>query len=71
MVLLGVTVGLVWSFLRLMTALRTGYGTTSWRLYVTVVVTGALCVTVVLMLLDNRFGTLTYLPFFHDAIAAH
>jgi hypothetical protein len=69
LVLLGVTVGLVWSFLRLMTALRTGFGTTTVRLYSTVVVTGAVFVVVILMILDSRFGTLTYLPYFHDAFA--
>ncbi|HEY3294375.1 MAG TPA: glycoside hydrolase family 2 TIM barrel-domain containing protein [bacterium] len=62
----GVLIGLVWSFIRLLTALRTGFGATPWRIYVTVLGVGAVIATVVLVLLENRLGTLTYLRFFHD-----
>lgn len=63
---LAVVAGLVWSFVRLLTALRTGFGATPWRIYATVLGVGAVIATTVLVLLENRLGTLTYLRFFHD-----
>jgi hypothetical protein len=63
---IGVLIGLVWSFIRLLTAIRTGFGATPWRLYALVFGVGAGIVAILLVVLENRLGTLTYLRFFHD-----
>jgi len=64
--LVAVLIGLLWSFLRLLTALRAGFSATPWRVYATVLGVGAVIITIVIVVLENRLGTLTYLRFFHD-----
>jgi hypothetical protein len=62
--------GLVWCFIRLLGALRTGFGGSPVRVYAAVLGIGILITAVALVLLENRLGTLTYLQFFHDVFAA-
>lgn len=67
--LIAVGAGLIWSFLRLIAALRTGFGSSPWRIYATVFGIGLIIVTVLLVILERQLGTITYLQFFHDVFA--
>jgi hypothetical protein len=70
MAFIAVAAGLIWSFLRLIAALKTGFGSAPWRIYSTVLGIGVLIVTVMLIILEKQLGTLTYLQFFHDVFVA-
>jgi hypothetical protein len=61
-----VAAGIVWSVLRMLTALRTGFATAAWRVYGLVLGGSAAIVALILMILNSQFGTLTYLFFFHQ-----
>jgi hypothetical protein len=62
--------GLLWSGLRLLSALRTGYGSSPLRVYGTILGIGGIIIILLLALLDNQLGTFTYLTFFHDVFSA-
>jgi hypothetical protein len=59
-----IVLGLLWCVQRMLSALRIGYGTTTWRIYLTVFVVLGLAVAGVVMMLDHNFGTLAYLDYF-------
>ncbi len=62
--LFAIAVGLLWCLQRLLSALRIGYGTTAWRIYLSVLVVLGLVITVVVMVLDHNYGTIAYLEYF-------
>jgi hypothetical protein len=61
---------MLWSFVRLLGALRTGFGGSPIRVYAAVLGIGILLAAGVLVLLENRLASLTYLQYFHDVFAA-
>jgi asparagine N-glycosylation enzyme membrane subunit Stt3 len=67
---LAVAAGLIWCVVRLLSALRAGFAASPLRVYGTVVGIVALLIVVILAVLDNRLGTMTYLPFFQDVFVA-
>jgi hypothetical protein len=58
--------GIVWSVLRFLTALRTGFATAAWRVYFLILGGSVALLTLIFMILNSQFGTLTYLFFFHQ-----
>lgn len=62
--LFAVTIGLLWCVQRLLSALRIGFGTTAWRIYLSVIVVLGLVITGIVMVLDHNYGTIAYLEFF-------
>ncbi len=59
-----IAIGLLWCVQRLLSALRIGYGTTAWRVYLSVLVILGLAVTTAVMAMDHNYGTLAYLEYF-------
>jgi len=67
---LAAAAGLVWCAVRLLSALRAGFAAGPVRVYGTVVGIVALLIVVILAVMDNRLGTMTYLSFFQDVFPA-
>jgi len=67
---LAVAAGLIWCGVRLLSALRAGFVASPLRVYGTVVGIVALLIVVIMAVLDNRLGMMTYLPFFQDVFLA-
>ena len=59
-----VGIGLAWCVQRLLSAMRIGYGTTAWRVYLAAFVLLGLFVGGALLLHDRSFGTFAYLEFY-------
>ncbi|MBI5059125.1 hypothetical protein HZB60_05000 [candidate division KSB1 bacterium] len=66
--LLGAGAALCWCLFRLLTALRTGFGTTQGRITVTAVVAAVVVVGGIAWLLSNSRQTFAYLSFFRDML---
>jgi hypothetical protein len=65
-----VAAGLIWCVVRLLAALRAGFAAGALRVYGTVLGIIALLIVVILAVVDNRLGTMTYLPFFQEVFLA-
>ena len=62
--LLVVGLGLLWCLQRLLSALRIGYGTTAWRIYLSLIVLLGIVIAGSVALLDHSQGTLAYMEYF-------
>lgn len=61
-----IAIGILWSALRLIGALRTGFGTTHWRIVLMILIVGSVTGALALALLNTGYATLIYLPFFQS-----
>jgi len=63
--LLVIAAGLLWSWQRLLGALRIGLGTTTWRIYLMTGIIAAIIIFGGASLLNHEFGAYAYLDHFH------
>jgi hypothetical protein len=66
-----VGMGLLWSWQRLLSALRIGLGTTAWRVYLTALVVTGIVVVGGAAIMNHEFGTFAYLDHLHRLLGAH
>lgn len=65
-----VVAGLAWCAFRMLSALKTGFGSNPIRVYGTLLGIGFGIAIIIVALLDSQLGTFTYLPFFRDVFVA-
>jgi hypothetical protein len=66
-----VGMGLLWSWQRLLSALRIGLGTSAWRVYLIALVVTGIVVVGGAAILNHELGTFAYLEHFHRVLGAH